>query len=182
MNNYTHLPKEILTKLKETLATIRTGSVNSSVLDTIEVYVPSYGMNMKISELATVTVPEAMQLMITPFDKKILTNIEKAITDSNLGVNPNNNGAGIRLIFPPMTEDRRKQFCVKVKTFGDEFKVEVRVARQKLLSEQKKLKENSEISEDELKRFETNLQKEVDNMNGEIDEIVKNKTAEIMKI
>lgn len=182
MSTYVHLPKEILLKLKTTLATIRTGSINSSVLDSIEVYVPSYGMNMKISELATVTVPEPMQLMITPFDKKILPNIEKAISDSNLGVNPNNNGVGIRLIFPPMTEERRKQFCVKIKAFGDESKVEVRMARQKLLNEQKKLKESSEISEDELKRFETNLQKEVDNMNGEIDEIIKNKTVEIMKI
>jgi len=91
--NYTYLPaSDILASLKTKLSTVRTGAVNSSILDTIDVFVPNYGVNMKIGELATVNIPEPGQLLITPFDKSVLANIEKAITDSNLGVSPNNNG------------------------------------------------------------------------------------------
>ena len=180
---YTFLPSDkILTSLKAKLSTVRTGAVNSSILDTIEVFVQSYGTNMKIGELATVNIPEPGQLLITPFDKSVLTSIEKAIEDSNLGVNPNNNGAGIRLIFPPMTEETRKLRVKEIEKYEETYKIEVRNFRQDLLKEQKKLKAESLISEDELKRFEQDLQKEVEKINGEIETIIKQKSAELMKI
>ncbi len=181
--NYTYLPaSDILASLKTKLSTVRTGAVNSSILDTIDVFVPNYGVNMKIGELATVNIPEPGQLLITPFDKSVLANIEKAITDSNLGVSPNNNGAGIRLVFPPMTEETRKLRVKEIEKYEETYKIEVRNFRQDLLKEQKKLKTDGDISEDEFKRFEQDLQKEVDKLNGEIESIIKQKSTELMKI
>ena len=181
--SYSYIPADkIISALKTKLSTVRTGSVNSSILDTIDVFVPSYGMNMKISDLATVNIPEPGQLLITPFDKSVLVNIEKAITNSNLGVNPNNNGAGIRLVFPPMTEEVRKNRVKEIEKYEESFKIEVRNFRQDILKEQKKLKADGEISEDELKWFEQDLQKEVDKINGEIETIIKQKSNELMEL
>jgi ribosome recycling factor len=172
--------QKIIDHLKNNLTSIRTGRVTSSVLDIIEV--EAYGTNMKIIELATVTVPEPTQLMITPFDKSLIPNIAKAITTSNLGVSPSDDGAGIRLNFPPLTTESRAQ---KVKEVGkelEESRIMMRSVRQDILKTEKRKKENDEISEDELKNFETQLQKEIDELNKKLQEIAKHKEDELMTV
>lgn len=166
--------------LQNKLTGIRTGRVNASALDPIEV--EAYGTKMKIIELATVTAPEPAQLMITPFDKSMIPNIAKAINNSNLGVNPNDDGAGIRLSFPPLTEETR---AIKAKEVGkelEEARIMLRSMRQDLLKAEKRKKENDEISEDDLNRFEKQLQTEVDNLNKELQEMAKKKEEEIMTV
>jgi ribosome recycling factor len=171
---------KILDNFKTKISSIRTGRVNSSVLD--NVLVEAYGSHMSIKEIATVTAPEPTQLLITPFDKSLISAIEKAITQSNLGSNPNSDGAGIRLVFPPLTAESR---AIKAKEVGkdlEEAKIAVRNQRQDLLKHEKRRQENDEISEDELRGFETDLQKEVDAINKELEVIGKAKEDEIMKI
>lgn len=171
---------KILEHLQTKLSGIRTGRVSASILDSLEV--EAYGANMKIVEIATVTAPEPAQLMITPFDKSLIPNIAKAINNSNLGVNPNDDGAGIRLSFPPLTEETR---AVKAKEVGkelEEARIMLRSYRQDLMKAKKREKEADEISEDDLNRFEKQLQTEVDALNKELQELAKKKEAEIMTV
>ena len=171
---------KVLDHFKTKLVGIRTGRVNANVLDPINV--EAYGANMKIKEIATVTVPEPAQLMITPFDKSLIPSIVAAIQNSNLGVNPNDDGAGVRLAFPPLTEETRKAKTKEVGKELEEARIMLRSMRQDLIKTQKRKKENDEISEDELNRFENNLQKEVDQLNKELQEMAKHKEEEIMTI
>jgi ribosome recycling factor len=171
---------KILENLKTKLSSIRTGRVNSSVLDNI--LVEAYGAHLHIKELATVTVPEPGQLLITPFDKSVISAIEKALVDNNVGANPNNDGAGIRLIFPPLTEESRAIKAKEVHKVLEEVKISVRNIRQDLLKHKKREHEDDLISEDELKRYENDLQKEVDLVNKELESLAKQKQEEIMKI
>jgi len=164
--------------LRHNLNGIHTGRVNSSILEAVDV--EAYGSKMKINELATVTIPEPSQLLITPFDKSVIKNISKAITDSNLGVNPMDDGAGVRLNFPPLTEETRKNRVKLVHKLLEDSKVEVRKERQDLIKKQKHLKEEGEISEDELKRFEDDVQKQVEEANKILEEISKKKEDELM--
>lgn len=181
--SYKILPARIiLDKLITKLSTIRTNIINASILDNIKVPVPAWGGSYGVSELATVNIPETGQLMITPFDKGVLNAIEKAIRDSNLNVNPVNNGAGIRLVFPPMTEENRKARVKELTVYEEESKIEVRNNRQNLIKAQKARKESSEIGEDVLKRFETDIQKEVDKINEEIQSIISSKAEELLKM
>jgi ribosome recycling factor len=171
---------KILDHLHAKLSSIRTGRVNANVLNTLDV--EAYGTKMKVFELATVTVPEPAQLMITPFDKTLVKNIATAVQNSNLGVTPQDDGAGVRLNFPPLTEETR---LLKTKEVGkelEETRIMLRSVRQDLMKNEKRKKENEEISEDDLKRFETNLQREVDELNKELQEIAKKKEVEIMSI
>ena len=172
----------ILEKLQLRLSTIRSGRVNSSIFDNITVPIPSWGGEFKIIELATINILETSTVMITPFDKSILTNIEKSIRSSNLGVNPNNDGAGLKIIFPPMTEENRKNRVKELKQYEEDAKIDVRNSRQGLIKSKKTEKENSLISEDDLNRFEKNIQTEVDSLNKEIESIISGKSAEIMKL
>ena len=153
--------QKIIDSYKKSLASMRTGRVNASILENI--LVEAYGSKMHIHEIATINVPEPSQLLITPFDKSLNNSIEKAIIESNLGVNPVNDGAGIRLMFPPLTEETRKLRVKEIYKELEESRIASRNVRQDLLKTQKNLKENNEISEDELKRFELDLQKEMDN-------------------
>lgn len=174
---------QIIDKFKEKLNVIRTNRVNASILDLVYVDVPSWGGKFKIVELATVTNPMPGQLVITPFDlKATLSNIEKAIRDSDLGVNPVNNGAGLILNFPQMTTDERKKRVTQVEKLSEETRIIARNERQTLLKKQKASKEAKEITEDDLRGYETDLQKEIDAFNKEIDSIVELKSTEIMKI
>ncbi len=179
--SYKILPAQKITdSFKKVLSSIRTGRVNSSVLE--NVVVDAYGSKMHIPEVATINVPEPSQLMITPFDKSLLNVIEKAIRDSNLGVNPVNDGAGIRLVFPPLTEENRKLRVKEINKLLEESKIIVRSTRQDVLKSQKAQKENGDISEDELKRFELDLQKEVDTLNKELESMAEAKQDEILKM
>jgi len=171
---------EIIEKFKKQLSSIQTGRVTGSVLDTL--LVEAYGAKMHIKEIATVTVPEPAQLMVTPFDKGLIQAIAKAINDSNLGVNPQDDGAGVRLVFPPLTEEARKNRVKDVYKLMEDSRIEVRLKRQDVLKTKKKEKEDGFLSENELTAFETELQKEVDNLNKEIEDIAKVKEGEIMKV
>jgi ribosome recycling factor len=179
--NYKHLPsKKILDLYISILSGIRSSRANSSVLDIITV--EYYGSKMQIKELSTVTMPEPGQILITPFDKGAIRAISEAISKSNLGVNPIDDGAGIRLNFPPLTEDTRKKLAKSVSVFMEEARINVRGNRQDLLKTWKKQKDDSQISEDELKKLESELQIEVTELNKEIEQIAKNKEADIMKV
>lgn len=166
--------------LEKDLKSIRTGRVSASVLE--QVSVEAYGSRMQIMELATIQQPEASQLLITPFDKGVIGAIEKAIQTSNLGVNPVNDGAGLRLSFPPMTEENRKARAKDVEKHVEEAKIQVRQNRTEAMDVIKKQEKNGEIGEDDLKRGEDEIQKEVNLLNKEIEEMGEKKKAEIMKM
>lgn len=178
--NYKHLEaSKILENFTKILSGIRTGRVNSSVLDPI--VLEYYGSKVKIKELATIKIPEPAQILITPFDKGAIRAISDAISKSNLGVNPIDDGAGVRLNFPPLTEESRKKLAKNVSGLLEESKIVVRTNRQEILKTWKKQKEDSEISEDELKKLENELQQDVNTINKELETISKNKEQEIMK-
>jgi ribosome recycling factor len=179
--NYKHLQaKKITDHFVSILSGIRTGRVNSAVLDPI--VLEYYGSKVHIKELATIKIPEPAQILITPFDKGAIKAISDAISKSNLGVNPIDDGAGVRLNFPPLTEETRKKLAKNVSVLLEESKIIVRNTRQDILKTWKKQKEDSEISEDELKKLETELQSEVVELNKELETISKNKEQDIMKI
>lgn len=181
MPNYSTLPaQKIHDFLNNKLNTIHTGRVTPATLD--QIYVEAYGTKMTVKELATIAVPEPGQLLITPFDKSINTAIEKAVRDSNLGVNPVNDGAGVRLVFPPLTEENRKAKAKEVHKMLEEARISLRQHRQDILKDKKNEEDEGLISEDELKAFEKNLQTEVDNLNKDLEELAKHKEEELMKV
>ncbi|MEM1312208.1 MAG: ribosome recycling factor [Patescibacteria group bacterium] len=179
--SYKILPaQKIIDNFQKSLSSMRTGRVNAGVLE--HILVEAYGSKMKIQEIATVNIPENSQLLITPFDKSLNNAIEKAITDSGLGVNPINDGAGIRLNFPPLTEETRKIRVKEVYKNLEDARISARNVRQELLKSQKSQKENSEISEDDLRNYETRLQQEIDKLNKQLEDIAKAKEVDIMKV
>ena len=181
MSSYNYLPADkIIDHLKKKLTSIRTGRVNSSVLDLI--FVPAYGDKMNIQSIATINVPEPGQLMITPFDKSLNQAIEKAIFDANIGASPVNDGAGIRLTFAPLTEESRAKRAKEVSVYEEEIKITVRTERQDLIKSLKNKKDSGEISEDELKRQEVAIQLEVDKLNKEIEILCQEKKTDLMKV
>jgi ribosome recycling factor len=171
---------KIIEAFSSTLSTLRTGRVNSTVLDSVDVEM--YGSKMKIKELATVTMPEPAQLLITAFDKGANKAIVDAITKSNLNINPVDDGAGIRLNFPPLNEETRKMIAKNVHKALEDIKIVIRNARQDILKKIKAQLESKEISEDEKSAKEKDLQKEVDDLNKKVEQIAKDKEADIMKI
>ncbi len=179
-SNYQYLPaQKIKDFLHQKLSIIHSGRVSPATLDSISVEV--YGTKLSVKELATITVPEPAQLLVTPFDKSTLVAIEKAIRESNLGVNPINNGVGLRLVFPPLTEEVRKSRLKEVKKLLEEAKIYLRQERQELLKHKKREKEEGFFSEDEFKQFEKELQEEVDLLNQELETIAKQKEEEFIK-
>jgi len=179
--NYSYLPAQKLKDvLHEKLSGIRTGRINSSILDSV--VVEAYGSKMHFIELSTITIPEPAQLLITPFDKSVLPAMEKAIVNSNLGVNPVNDGAGLRLVFPPITEENRKKRVKEIATILEEVKIMLRSNRQDILKKFKREKEEGQMTEDDLRRNETQLQSEVDSLNEELEAITKQKEEELMKV
>lgn len=181
MSNYQYIPADkIIDHLKKRLTSIRTGRINSTVLD--HVLVLAYGEKMNIQSIATVNIPEPGQLLITPFDKGLNQAIEKAIFDANIGASPINDGAGIRLTFAALTEETRIKRAKEVKLYEEETKITVRNERQDLIKALKSQKDSAEISEDELKRQETIIQKEVEAINKEIEDLCEDKKKDLMKV
>lgn len=179
--NYSYLPGDKLIDIfHQKLSGIRTGRINSSILDPI--MVEAYGSQMHFNELSTVTIPEAAQLLITPFDKSVLPAMEKAIVDSNIGVSPINDGAGLRLVFPPLTEENKKARVKEISVLLEEMRVNMRSNRHDALKKLKHQKNEGELSEDELKREESEVQKEVDVLSKELEVIAKAKEEELMKV
>lgn len=166
--------------LKSEFSKVQAGKASPAILE--DVQVEAYGMTQPLKSLSVITPTDSQTLSIKPFDKSTLRDIESAIQAANLGLNPNNMGETILISFPPLTEERRVQICKQLKTQAEDVKVSVRKARQKAQQKFKELESNSEITKDDLVGLEKKLQTEVDNANSTIEETLKNKEAEIMKV
>ncbi|MFA6963416.1 MAG: ribosome recycling factor [Patescibacteria group bacterium] len=166
--------------LKEELSRVRTGRANPAILD--GVMVPYYGSSSTISAMASVSVPEANQIVIKPWDRNVLGDIETAIRASNVGLNPVNDGQQIRLVLPPMTEERRRDIVTQVKKSGEETKVSLRNVRREIWDKVQTAEKNKEVTEDDRYRAEDELNKIVTEMNSTADRVVAEKEQEIMKI
>jgi ribosome recycling factor len=166
--------------LQNELATIRAGRANPAVLD--KIHVDYYGTPTPINQMAAISVSEARILVIQPWDKSTLSSIEKAIQASDLGINPTNDGSVLRIVFPPLTEERRKELVKEVNKYGEEGKIAIRSIRRDTLEKFKAMKKNSEITEDDLKTCEKDVQNLTDKFIKEIDEVVAEKEKEIMSI
>lgn len=168
--------------LKKEMAAIRTGRANVGILDTL--HVEYYGASMPLSQLASVSVPEPSMLMIAPFDKTAIKAIETAILKSDLGLNPGNDGNVVRLPIPALTQDRRKDLTKLVNKQGEEIKTAIRNVRRDANEDVKKLEKDkqSPLSEDAAKKSLELIQKLTDDSIKEVEEIVKHKDAEILKI
>ena len=178
--DYIFLTKEKMNKaienMEERLSTIRAGRANPNMLD--NVYVSYYGTPTQIKQLATISVPEARQINIKPFDKSILGAIEKAIFEANLGITPNNNGEVVMLVIPELTEDRRKEYVKEVKTMAEEAKIALRNVRQDANNDIKKL----ELPLDEEKRGMERIQDLISKYNKDIDSLLAEKEKELMTV
>ena len=169
------MDKAIL-NLSERLTTIRAGRANPSMLD--DVMVPYYGTPTQVKQLATIAVPEARQILIKPFDKSILSLIEKAIFEANIGVTPNNNGEAIFITIPQLTEERRKELVKQSKEYIEEGRIAIRNIRRDIIDDIKA----DDISEDEEKNLIDHLQDIVNDYNKQIEEILKEKEKDLMEI
>ncbi|MCQ2474502.1 MAG: ribosome recycling factor [Clostridia bacterium] len=166
--------------LKNEFASIRAGRANAAVLDKIRV--DYYGTPTPINQMAAISVAEARILNIQPWDVSTLHAIEKAILASDIGINPSNDGRVIRLVFPQLTEERRKDLCKEIKKMAEESRVSVRSTRRDCIDKVKKMEKASEITEDDLKDAEKKLQDFTDKYIKEIDKVVEEKEQEIMSI
>ena len=178
--NVTGKMDKTINVLKEELANIRAGRANPHLLDKLTV--EYYGTPTPVNQVANITIPEARQIVIQPWDAKLLSAIEKAIHASNMGLNPNNDGKIIRLIFPPLTEERRVELTKQVRRDGENAKVAIRQIRRDAMESYKKMKKNSEITEDDLKDAEKDIQEFTDGYIDDIDKIVTAKVNEIMEV
>ena len=183
MNEKLKVYEEKMTKtmanLDGELGAIRAGRANPNVLNRIKVYY--YGTPTPIQQVANVSVPEARMIQIQPWDKSMIKAITKAIQTSDLGINPNNDGSVIRLVFPELTEERRKELQKDVKKKGEAAKVAIRNIRRDGNDSLKKLK-GTEVSEDEIKDMEDDLQKMTDKFVKEVDKAVEVKSKEVMTV
>lgn len=177
---YEEKMQKTIGSLKNELGTIRAGRANPSVLDRL--FVDYYGTPTKINQLASISVAEARMLVIQPYDPSVLKDVIKSIQMSDLGINPIDDGKTIRLVFPQLTEERRKTLVKDVKGIGENSKVAIRSIRREAIDKFKKMEKASEISEDDLKVLENEAQKITDKYTGEIDDIVSEKEKEIMEI
>lgn len=166
--------------LKEELNTVRAGRANPALLDKITV--EYYGSPTPLKNIANISVPDPRTLLIAPFDPKSISDIEKAINISNIGINPSNDGKCIRLVIPPVTEERRKELTKTVKKMGEEAKVAIRNLRRDANDELKKQEKASEITEDDLKKELDAVQKITDKATKAIDDLCALKEKEIMEV
>ncbi|MGL5615704.1 MAG: ribosome recycling factor [Sarcina sp.] len=166
--------------LSENLGTMRAGRANAKMLDKIEV--EYYGSMCPISQVANVSSPEPRLLVITPWEKQTLKDIEKAILKSDLGINPSTDGTIIRLLVPELTEETRKDLVKKVKKYGEDAKVALRSIRRDGNDKIKAMKKDGEITEDDVKKGEDDIQKITDKFSKEIDNIILAKEKEIMTL
>lgn len=162
------------------LASIRAGRANPAILD--KVTVEYYGVNSPLTQIGTVSVPDARTILIQPWDASIIGEIEKAILKSDIGITPNNDGKSIRLNFPPLTEERRKEIVKTVKKQGEECKIAIRSIRRDAIEAFKAKKKASEITEDDLKGAEDDIQKMTDKYIKIIDDITAKKEKEVLEV
>jgi len=176
----THKMEQAVAHLKDDLAGIRTGRAAPAVIN--RVTVEYYGTPVPLNQLAGVSVPEPRLLLIQPFDKSAISSIERAIMQSDLGITPSNDGNVIRLAFPPLTEERRKELVKQVHHRAEESRVAVRNVRRHAKEEMEKLERDASISQDDLIRAEKELQKLTDRFVTEVDEIQGHKEQELMEV
>lgn len=169
-----------LEHLQEEFGAVRAGRANAKVLDHITV--EYYGSETPLNGVATVSSPDARTLVIQPWDTKLLKDIQKAIQVSDLGINPQNDGRVIRLVFPQLTEERRKELTKQVKKYAEEGKVAVRNVRREAMDDLKKMKKNGDITEDDQKELEKELQVLTDDRCKDIDELAAKKEKELMAV
>ena len=172
--------EKAISQLKREFASIRSGRANPLILD--KVMVDYYGVPTQLRQMSQVTVSEGTTLVISPFDKSTIKDIEKAIIKAELGITPNNDGVCIRLNFPPLTEERRKETAKEVKKIGEEAKVVVRNARRDMVDDLKKLEKSENLPEDVVKDNQDKIQKQTDKYTGIIDSLVSEKEKEVMTV
>jgi ribosome recycling factor len=166
--------------LTEEFSNIRAGRANPAILNKVEV--DYYGMNTPVNQVGTISVPEARQIQIVPWDKGMLSVIEKAINKADIGINPMNDGSSIRLIFPELNEQRRKDLAKEIKSLGEETKVAIRNVRREAMDMVKNMQKSNEVTEDELETIEEKIQKITDKYIQNTDKAVENKEKEIMEV
>ena len=172
--------KKTISVLEENFAEVRAGRANPAILN--KVMIDYYGTPTPINQVAGISVPEARMIVIQPWDASILKEIEKEILKADLGINPNNDGKVIRLAFPELNEERRKEIVKDIRKMAEDSKVAIRSIRRDGIDEAKQLEKNSEMSEDELKDAENMIQKLTDKYVDEIEKILSNKEKEVMSI
>ncbi len=172
--------EKTISVFEQNLSEVRAGRANPAILNKVKINY--YGTPTPINQVAGISVPEARLIVIQPWDASILKEIEKEILKADIGINPNNDGKVIRLAFPELNEERRKELVKEIKKIAEESKVAVRAIRRDGIDEFKKMQKDSEITEDELKTAEEQIQKITDKKVAEIDTILANKEKEIMSV
>lgn len=178
--DYTYKMDRTLEVLQEDFGAVRAGRANARVLDRISV--EYYGVDTPIGQVGTIASPDARTLVIQPWDGSLLKKIEKAIQTSDLGINPQNDGRVIRLVFPQLTEERRRELTKQVKKYGEDAKVAVRNIRRDAMDTFKKEQKKGEITEDDLKDLEKDMQKLTDDYIKEVDKLTAAKEKELFEI
>lgn len=166
--------------LRKDFASVRTGKATPSLLDGVRV--EAYGSRMPLNQVATVSAPEARLLTVQPWDKALLSDIERAIQTADIGLNPNNDGSVIRLPVPPLTEERRREYVRVLHKMAEEARVSIRQARREANDEIKQSEKESELSEDESRREQESMQKMTDEYVGRVDSLLERKEAEVLEI
>lgn len=172
--------EKTISVLTEELGTLRAGRANPAILN--KIMVEYYGTPTPLTQIANVSVPEARLIVVQPWDASMLKEIEKEIIKAEIGIMPNNDGKVIRLAFPELNEERRKELVKTVKKMGEESKVSIRSIRRDAMDSVKEQKKNNEITEDEVKSSEAEIQKITDKFVEEIDKIVAAKEKEVMQV
>lgn len=172
--------EKAITQLKREFGSIRSGRANPMILD--KVIVEYYGAPTPLRQMAQVSVQEGTTLVITPYDKTILKEIEKAIIKAEIGITPNSDGICIRLPFPPLTEERRREIVKDVKRIGEEAKVAIRNVRRDMTDDLKKIEKEHKLPEDSVKDNQDKIQKQTDKYTGVIDSLVSEKEKEVMTV
>ena len=168
---------DTIESLEKRLVTIRAGRANPSMLSGVKV--DYYGAPTALNQIANITVPEARQLMIKPFDKSAIKEIEHAINEANLGITPSNNGEVVILTIPQLTEDTRKQYVKQASSMGEDAKVALRNVRQDILND---IKKDDSLTEDQVKGLQEDVQELINKYNKKVEETVKSKTDELMSV
>lgn len=178
-NTKNHMDKSI-EALKRDFLTLRSGKVSVNILDNIKV--DYYSTPTPLNQVGSVIAQDAATIVITPWEKSLLKEIERAIQEANIGVNPNSDGDTIKLFFPPMTQEQRKEIAKDAKAMGEKAKVAIRNIRQDSNNQIKKLEKDKSITEDESKKAQDMIQKYTDEYVKKIDDMAKNKEDEVMKV
>ena len=181
--DYTNIKEKMeksINVYNEKLSEVRAGRANPAILNKVKI--DYYGTPTPVNQVAGVSVPEARLIVIQPWDVSVLKEIEKAILASDIGINPNNDGKVIRLAFPELTEERRKDLVKDIKKMAEEAKIAIRAIRRDGIEEAKSMQKEGNMTEDELKQAENEIQKLTDKSVEEIDKILENKEKEVMSV